>query len=235
MLDIFKILTEEVDKQNSDSLFLTLFKSLIPTFIKTLFISVIIGIALLVFDGVESLILEKVFNAFILIFVTCFFILYIYEQLLDVWRTVKNPTKDILEPIVQALEPQVELTNKLTSFKSIQLQQAIDRLNYDSQRIKSRLGLMVGAIERLGIVPFLIALFFTAHKFFTTEQMSSNYTIGLSLISGIYIGVLMCTSALQRFEYFKLVLSDAKNIVVKKEELYQSKKLEFSQLKSELQ
>jgi len=201
-------------------------------FIKTIILSIAFGFLMLFTSDFSESTLEDIFNAVVLILISCFFIIYLVEQVIDVVNTFINPTTDLLKPIIQALEPQIELTNKLKKFKSSELQLVIDRLNFDTNRIKSRLGLLVGAIERLGIVPFIIALFFTSHKFLTSDPMSSKYTIGLFLISGIYFGALMCSRALLRFEYFKLVLNDAKSTVLLEETKVKNKKAHFSQLKS---
>ena len=91
----------------------------------------------------------------------------------------------------------------------------------------------MGAIEKLGLIPFAIALYISVIKFLQTHEMEIEQIFGLAFIGGIYLGALLCSEVIQRFEYYLLVLNSAKKTVEAKEQNKIPMKDKINQLRNQ--
>lgn len=218
MEDIFKLLIQNSETNRNSYYCSSLKKHLIEAVIFAVIICLnILGI-LHYQSEFKFSINSFAYLSFISLMIGIFYVI-VKKQAIDLFVVIRNPTKSMLEPIAEAAKEQQQLTEKLVNFHVTELELAINRISYDIKRMKFRIGIIVGAVERLGIIPFAVALYFSILKFIETQIMGVGYIIGLAFIGGIYLGVLLCSNILQRLDYYLLVLRSAKEIAEKKASL----------------
>lgn len=231
MKDIFNLLINETDANKTNYFNLKVKKFLIETLGFALLICFIIWGGL-TYESEFRYNHQNFVNLGFISVMMSFSCVIFKHQIIDIFYMLKNPTKAMLDPISEAIEKQQALIQKLVRFQVSDLEQAISRIEFDIKRIKFRVGLLVGALERLGLIPFIIAQYFTIHKFLETQEIGREYIIGIAFISGIYLGVFLISNALQRFEYYLLVLNSAKAFVEEKQKKQVASKDKITRLKS---
>lgn len=140
-------------------------------------------------------------------------VIYLFITLMmNTFIALKNPSHDFFKPIMNDISLHASLVNKFSTFQSYELSQSIRRLNYDIERTKGRIGFLVGAIEKLGIIPYCITLYFAFSNFFDKNEGSTIYIYALAFLFGLYGGVIVILKTIDKLEFFKVILIDANEV-----------------------
>ncbi|KPV91552.1 hypothetical protein AN395_01958 [Pseudoalteromonas sp. P1-30] len=142
-------------------------------------------------------------TAFILI------IAYAFGQFIFNISSLKNPSKDVLVSIAESLDRQVLLTQRLGTYSSWNLHLAKSRVEYDIDRISTRLGFLVGAMDKLGLIPAAFGLYLVYAKTFGGPQLDSIPYPILGFLGGLYLGAFSAVAIISRFKYLRMVLTHA--------------------------
>lgn len=145
--------------------------------------------------------------------VICLFIRFMIETYL----TLQNPSHDFFKPIMKDISLHIDLVNKFSTFPSCELSQSIRRLSYDIERVKGRLGFLVGAIEKLGIIPYCITLYFAFINFFDKHENNTTYIYALAFLFGLYSSSIVIIRSLEKLEFIKVILVDANEVAEQRE------------------
>ena len=227
MKDIFNVLNDELNKTNNYKELYNTLLSWKEVFLISLLFTVLIITTIFILNDMDSFNTFSFISGSIILFSGVFFIVCTLQQLFSLIRTGKNPSAEIFEPILNSIEAQNTLILKLSCFNLRKIEFAINRIEYDISRISKRLGLLVGTIEKLGIIPLGIAVYFSAVKFFDSDNtLELFHIIALSFILGIYIGALIASSVLLRFDFLLFNLKEASKIKKSKDKSnFRNKKL----------
>ncbi|MEZ7186277.1 hypothetical protein NO991_00310 [Pseudoalteromonas sp. DY56-GL22] len=145
--------------------------------------------------------------------VICLFIRFMIETYL----TLQNPSHDFFKPIMKDISLHIDLVNKFSTFPSCELSQSIRRLSYDIERVKGRLGFLVGAIEKLGIIPYCITLYFAFINFLDKHENNTTYIYALAFLFGLYSSSIVIIRSLEKLEFIKVILVDAYEVAEQRE------------------
>ena len=150
-----------------------------------------------VFDPLREWSPFALIAAFILI------IAYACGQLIFNVSSLKSPSKNVLVNIAESLDRQVLLTQRLGTYSSWNLHLAKSRVEYDIDRISTRLGFLLGAMDKLGIIPAALGLYLVYAKTFSEAQLESIPYPVLGFLGGLYLGAFSAVSIISRFKYLK--------------------------------
>lgn len=77
----------------------------------------------------------------------------------------KNPEKEMSSFLLEVFNDDIDLINDLSgTFEKYHLRYAKNCYKYRARQIKERIGILVGAIEKVGIIPLAITGFFSYRK-----------------------------------------------------------------------
>ncbi|KJY96667.1 hypothetical protein [Pseudoalteromonas ruthenica] len=163
------------------------------------------------FDSLREWSPFALITAFILI------IAYACGQFIFNISSLKNPSKDVLVGIAESLDRQVLLTQRLGTYSSWNLHLAKSRVEYDIDRISTRLGFLLGAMDKLGIIPAALGLYLVYAKTFGEPQLENIPYPVLGFLGGLYLGAFSAVAIISRFKYLKMVLTHAIDLALQRE------------------
>lgn len=137
------------------------------------------------------------------------FIAYSLASFLWNLRFILTPTKSYIKDLSKRIETEEALINKLAAEDHEELDSLLKRLEFERQRLTSRIGFIVGAVDKLGIIPAIIALYLTYAKTMNDANLSKVPYPVLGFISGIYVGCFLLKQVIDRFEHMCLVVESA--------------------------
>ncbi|UXH99936.1 hypothetical protein [Photobacterium sp. TY1-4] len=138
------------------------------------------------------------------------FILYSIASFVWNLRYIAMPTRSYFIDLQKRIESEEKLIKELSAENSYQLDELLRRLNFERERLRSRVGFLIGAIDKLGLFPAILALYLTYVK--TTNDISLDnipYPL-LSFIVGIYVGCFLVKSIIDRIEHMCLAVEISK-------------------------
>lgn len=217
---INELLEGEPDKKFTDIFYTT-------TFERWLLILIVIGIIILIplylIDELRpySIIFIKVALLSILLLLTG-------SMAIGLLKDIANPTKDCLPYTAIKLERQLFLTQRISFYSSWDIENVLIRINQDIVNLQNRSRLLVGALDKLGIVPALFALYLTTTQNFKGDSSLSveDTLLGANIsfyiimfIIGVYLGAFLATNIITKYQEFSLALSQAKKLSEEREAL----------------
>lgn len=145
-------------------------------------------------------------------------VIYLFIRfMIKTYLTLQNPSHDFFKPIMKDISLHINLVNKFSTFPSCELSQSIRRLSYDIERVKGRLGFLVGAIEKLGIIPYCITLYFAFINFLDKHENNTTYIYTLAFLFGLYSSAIVIIRSLEKLEFIKVILVDANEVAEQRE------------------
>jgi len=213
---ISELLHEEPNKKLVEIFYTSRFERLLLMLIG---IVTLIFIPLYFIDGLEGYSMLFLMLALLLILL---FILgaNIYGVLSD----VLNPAQGTLNSTRIRLERQNFLINKIARYPIWDIENTQLRIEQDIVIFQSRSKYLVGAFDKLGIIPAVLALYLatigdanTAH-FPLDNGMLFNVNISFYVgmfVVGTYIGAFLATGFIAKYQEFSLVLKQAKKLAEK--------------------
>ena len=115
-------------------------------------------------------------------------LLYQLSFVFGAFKILKEPTRHFLEPVTRSSAKDYDLALSLLRFDKAQLEYAKNRLLLECEQIKSRVNLLVGAIDKVGILPVAVTWFLAAYKYFDKGELDFSEVDWLVyVLMGIYI------------------------------------------------
>lgn len=131
------------------------------------------------------------------------------SQIPKKWPTFANERRDFAERLDFDLPPHLELVDWLRSFPLDQRERLSDFVSYRHARMKERLPMLTGSIERLGALPIVIALYlqFKDMQWPPHPGWMEVFLI-FALVLGYWLSVLQISVRL-RLQLYETLLSKA--------------------------
>lgn len=87
------------------------------------------------------------------------------------FRFIKEPTRHFLQPLTALAAQDYLLAKGMARFERNQLEYVLARIKLEIVQMKSRVGLLVGAIETVGLVPVAVTTAFSAFGYFADGKI----------------------------------------------------------------
>ncbi|MBA3979885.1 MAG: hypothetical protein C0462_04700 [Alcanivorax sp.] len=137
--------------------------------------------------------------------------------------TLHSPLKGYAEAAAGRLKQRADFVSSLGKFPSESLSLAKRILESDAQQIQQRIGLLIGAIEKIGFIPAGLALYYAALQAPPdTANMPSN--ILMAFVLGLYGGAFIGHRLVGALRFNVTCLEEAQAISVRREALHQPSK-----------
>lgn len=127
------------------------------------------------------------------LFFMLFFICIVVHGLTSTVTSVKffiNATKWTMDNIRTRYDDNFPMAEKLSKYDDKALEQVISLFNGRIHFLKVRVGLLVGALEKLGVIPAVVMLYFSHAKVFDKQDIFEMPPLVLGIVSGVYIGAI---------------------------------------------
>lgn len=197
---IFELLSEvKIEDKNKQSLLYS------NNFEKYTLASV--GGAFLVFLIVYIPDSTRIYSAFLLLLALILLVINLIGSVIYLAIDMfKDQSKEFLISLSEDSQAQLLLMQNISTFSQWDIDLAIQRMEFELQKIQSRTGFLVGAMDKLGIIPAIIALYISIEKILDQQMFGYLHLLAISFIIGIYLGVIAISKVKARYQYFHMVL-----------------------------
>jgi hypothetical protein len=89
----------------------------------------------------------------------------------DLTRTIKNPIRSFFNDNRHRRNGIITLSNVLSRYSKEDLEFVLSITKLESQHLKSRIGLLVGSLESVGIVPLIVTTIISGYSLFADEKI----------------------------------------------------------------
>jgi len=164
------------------------------------------------------------------------FPIYLLASIIIGLKGLVNPMRSLLEELSEQMRLEYDITIKLTSYSHENLDYVQQRLSFHKEIMSSRLKFLLGAIDKLGIFPAILAFYLTVAKVVEDQAIPNSWIVYISaFFLGLYIGAFFIKSAIDVLDKICYIINNAKSKIEadkppcpeKKDEL-DSKKSKFS-------
>lgn len=171
-----------------------------------------LGLGLLIALSTKIFISENQ-KLFSLLFVVLSQVLSLVYQLSIIFQSVrvlKAPTRHFLEPVTASAAKDYQLAYNMQRFNLSQLNYALARLRLEVAQIRSRVGILIGAVEKVGIVPVALTTAFSAYGYFADGKIAFEQVDWVVYaLMGLYVSVLPVLFFSHKLDRYALVVDTA--------------------------
>ena len=125
---------------------------------------------------------------------------FVYEGI----KIFRAPARHFLEPVTESSAKDYKLAESFSRFTETQLFYAKERLSLESSHMKARVGMLVGAVEKVGIVPVLVTWLFASYKYIAGGEVMFEQidwlVYGLLALYLIMLPILFFVHKLERYQ-----------------------------------
>ncbi len=128
-------------------------------------------------------------------------------------KVLKEPTKHFLEPITKTSAIDYSLATSFCRFDISHLEYANRRINLEIDQMKKRIALLVGAIEKVGIVPVTITWAFAVYKYVSKDELKfSQIDFMVYGLLKLYILAISMIFFVHKLERYSLLIETAASL-----------------------
>ena len=140
-------------------------------------------------------------------------LLYQLSFIFEGFKILNEPTRHFLEPVTQSSAKDYDLALSLSRFDETQLEYAKNRLLLECEQMKSRVNILVGAIDKVGILPVAVTWVLAAYKYFDKGTLFFSEVDWLVYgLMGIYIVAVPILFFIHKLQRYILVVETTLNI-----------------------
>lgn len=144
-------------------------------------------------------------------------LLYQASFIFEVFKVFKAPARHFLEPITESSVRDFELADSFSRFTESQLYYVKERLSLESKHMRSRVSLLVGALNKVGIIPVLITWILASYKYMADGSISFEQIDWLAYgLLGLYLATLLILFFVHKLERYLLLVNTAIEIKANK-------------------
>lgn len=139
--------------------------------------------------------------------------LYQLSLVFTALRIFKAPARHFLEPVTASAAKDFQLANSFTRFGQAELLYAKNRLGMESTHMRARTAILVGALEKVGIFPVLIAWVLASYKYLADGTVAFEQIDWIAYgLLGLYIATLPALFFVHKLERYTLLIDTALEI-----------------------
>jgi hypothetical protein len=144
-------------------------------------------------------------------------LLYQLSFVFEAFKIFKAPTRHFLEPVTESSVRDFELAESFSRFTESQLYYAKERLSLESTHMRSRVNLLVGALDKVGIIPVLVAWILASYKYIADGSIVFEQIDWLVYgLLGLYLVTLPILFFAHKLERYLLLVNTAIEIKANK-------------------
>ena len=137
-------------------------------------------------------------------------LVYQLSLALQSFRFFREPTRHFLQPLTLLAAQDYQLANGMVRFERNQLEYVLARLRLEISQMKARVGLLVGAVETVGLVPVAVTTAFSAYGFFADGKLRFQEIDWIVYaLMGLYVAVLPVLFFTHKLDRYALVVETA--------------------------
>lgn len=135
---------------------------------------------------------------------------YQLSSIFEGFKVLKEPTRHFFEPVIKSAANDYQLANSLIKFDGQQLNYVHSRLVLESEQMKGRINIFVGAIDKVGIFPMMITWFFSTYKYLADGKLKFSQIdwIVYGLLA-MYLAAISMLFFVRKLERYTLIVSSA--------------------------
>ncbi|WP_417534350.1 hypothetical protein [Marinobacterium stanieri] len=172
---------------------------------------------------------QKPFALFLSLLAQVTGVLHQFSFVCEGVKIFKAPARHFLEPVTESSAKDYKLAESFSRFSETQLFYAKERLSLESSHMKARVGMIVGAVEKLGIVPVLIAWLFASYKYFADGKVTFEQVDWLVYgLLALYLTMLPILFFVHKLERYQLLVITALEIKANKSSQQDAQKMHAS-------
>lgn len=144
-------------------------------------------------------------------------LLFTLSNAISTLRSLQAPVTTYISGLDSTLKKESETISKLSGKDPSDLKAAYERLEFECEKLKARVSFMVGALDKVGIFPGIIALYFAYVKSTGAQDLSSAPDFVLALLIGLYVGAFIAKHIIHKLEkmIFILKISEERSTALK--------------------
>lgn len=200
---IYQILT------NKDGLLPTLkslYRNPIEKYTLCIFIILLILFFIFIFLPFEA---TKKWSIWVLIALAIVYMVYILASFVTKIKFILSPVKSYISNLIKELESEEEILQSLTKEDVADLKAVKSRLEFEREQLRSRMGFLLGTIDKLGIIPAAFALYVVYAKAVNENLLPSIPGPILVFFVGLYLGAFLVKHMTDRFSNMILLIEQA--------------------------
>ena len=137
-------------------------------------------------------------------------LLYQLSFVFEAFNIFKAPARHFLEPVTESSVRDFELAESFSRFTESQLYYAKERLSLESTHMRSRVSLLVGALDKVGIIPVLVAWILASYKYIADGSIVFEQIDWLVYgLLGLYLVTLPILFFVHKLERYLLLVNTA--------------------------
>lgn len=123
---------------------------------------------------------------------------------------LKNPEQDFVTPHAQSFNEDIDLISELSSTHNAQhLLYAAQRFSLSAEQLRIRISLLVGAIDKVGIIPLSITTYFSAAKLIKEDAVFGGIEWAVITLVFLYLFAVRMSLVAQWLERTALIFRAA--------------------------
>lgn len=153
---------------------------------------------------------QKLFALLFVVVAQVLSLVYQMAIIFQSFQVLRVPTRHFLEPVTVSAAKDYQLASNMQRFNLSQLEYAFARLSLEVAQIRSRVGILIGAIEKVGIVPVALTTAFSAYGYFADGKIAFEQVDWVVYaLMGLYVSVLPVLFFSHKLDRYALVVETA--------------------------
>ncbi len=169
------------------------------------------GLFLFIFDGTRNLVGYSVIISFIIILLYSFINFFVQSKYLI------NASKHYVEDMITRVNKESTVLYRLSTYDSWTLKKAKERVEFEILRLEKRVGALVGALDKLGIIPAVVGLYIAISKINEKSGFTEVPDIILAFIAGTYLAALSSVQITGKLKMMAHVIGIASELAEQRE------------------
>ena len=176
-------------------------------------LALLIAIYVNYFNTYFSIKYLKLYSLLLLILSLTLVIIYEMIFIYNDFKNFKGITKTFLHPIAKSSVQNYEFAKSLMHFNKEELVYVSNTLSLEIEQLKKRISILIGLIDKVGIIPALVSLVFVIYKNANDiEDIYDKFDWLAYAFIGIYIIGIIALSSIPKIERYILLLNTAINL-----------------------
>lgn len=152
----------------------------------------------------------RIFGGFLALIAAALFVVYTLASVVWNLRLILTPTKTYFTDFSKRVDAEDRLVAELAMENPQQLDELLSRLRFEKESLANRIGFLFGAVDKLGMVPAILALYMTYAKANADVLLDKVPYPLLGFVAGVYTGCFVSKHIIDRIGDMIFMIESAK-------------------------
>jgi hypothetical protein len=152
---------------------------------------------------------SKKWSATILILLAIAYLFYMLASFVTNLRFILSPVKSYITNLTKKLESEEIVLKRLINENVTDLEAVKIRLEFERNQLNLKVGFLLGAIDKLGIIPAALALYTVYAKAVNDKLLPKTLEIVFAFFVGLYLGTFVVKHVIDRFSHMIFIIEQA--------------------------